>query len=135
MSEKPNILIIDDEPVVRLALSRILQSGENHIGVAGNGADALHELAQRPYDVVVLDLRLPGMDGLTVLEHIKAKWPDVEVIILTGYPSVDTAKEAIRRGAYDYLAKPIEPDRMTEATRGALLQKRWSLQPQREALH
>jgi DNA-binding NtrC family response regulator len=76
---------------------------------------------------VLLDLRMPGMDGLTVLKAMKQRWPDSEVIIITGYPSVETAKEAIRLGAYDYLSKPLPPSEVIQAANGALNQKRWTV--------
>jgi len=127
MHEKTNILVVDDERVVRLALARILEGRHTHVGQAGDGTEALREMERRPYDIVLLDLRMPGPDGLTVLKSIKEKWPESEVIVLTGYPTLESAKAAIRSGAYDYLSKPIEPDKMTEVASRALLQKRWTL--------
>ena len=73
------------------------------------------------------------MDGMSVLKAIKEKWPEIEVIVVTGYPSLETAKEAIRYGAYDYLAKPVEPDTMIKVAHSAVMQKRWSLQRERTA--
>lgn len=131
MSEKTNILVVDDEEVVRLALARVFSGNHCSVQAAPSGADALRAMERRPFDIVVLDLRMPGMDGIAVLKSIKERWPEVQVIVLTGYPSLETAKEAIRYGAYDYLAKPVEPDRMTEVAHGAVMQKRWSLQQDR----
>ena len=133
MSERTNILVVDDEEVVRLALARVLGSDRCHVEAAWNGADALNEIERHRFDVVLLDLRMPGMDGISVLKAIKEKWPEIEVIVVTGYPSLETAKEAIRYGAYDYLSKPVEPERMIEVAHSAAMQKRWSLQRERTA--
>ena len=70
---------------------------------------------------------MPGMDGMAVLRTIKQRWPESEVVIITGYPNIETAKEAVRLGAYDYLAKPVGPDDVINATNGAVMQKQWSL--------
>ena len=73
-------------------------------------------------------MRMPGQDGLSVLRTIKQKWPESEVVIITGYPTVDSAKEAVRLGAYDYLAKPIGPQDVINVTDGAITRKNWALQ-------
>jgi len=79
----------------------------------------------------LLDLRMPGMDGMAVLKMIKQKWPETEVVIITGYPTVETAKEAVRLGAYDYLAKPVGPDDVINVANGAMTQKKWALHKDR----
>jgi DNA-binding NtrC family response regulator len=77
--------------------------------------------------VVLLDLRMPGMDGMAVLKAIKQRWPETEVVIITGYPTVESAKQAVRLGAYDYLAKPVGPDDVINVANGAMTQKKWAL--------
>jgi two-component system response regulator HydG len=89
--------------------------------------DALRVMEQSPFDIVLLDQRMPGMDGMTVLKTIKEKWPESEVIMITGYPAVESAKEAVSLGAYDYLAKPVGPDEVINAASGAMLHKAWAL--------
>jgi len=131
MSEKPNILIVDDEEVVRRSYSRVLSGAHCHTESAVNGDEALRALSNKPFDVVLLDLRMPGQDGISVLKAIKQHWPESEVVVITGYPSVDTAKEAVRLGACDYLAKPVDPDAVIHAARHAVLRKRWALHPLR----
>ncbi len=126
------ILVVDDEEVVRLAHRRVLAGTPFFVETVTSGSAALCALERECFDVVLLDLRMPGMDGLAVLSAIKARWPASEVVVITGYPSVETATEAVRRGAYDYLAKPLEPASVIDATSRAVRQKRWSLQ--REAL-
>ncbi|HUX24367.1 MAG TPA: response regulator [Burkholderiales bacterium] len=127
MDEKTKILVVDDEEVVRLSHIRTLASIHCDVEVVRDGKDALQVMEQRPADVVLLDLRMPGMDGMTVLKMIKQRWPETEVVIITGYPNIDTAKEAVRLGAYDYLAKPVGPDEVINVANGALTQKRWAM--------
>jgi DNA-binding NtrC family response regulator len=121
------ILIVDDEEVVRLSHLRSLEETHCHVEAAWNGDDALRAMERTAFDVVLLDLRMPGMDGLSVLKAIKDRWPDSEVIIVTGYPSIDTAKEAVRLGAYDYLSKPVGPSEILNATQSAMTHKKWGL--------
>ena len=131
MDEKIKILVVDDEEVVRRSHIRTLASLHCDVEVVWNGAEALQAMEQRPADVVLLDLRMPGMDGMTVLKTIKQKWPETEVVIITGYPNVDSAKEAVRLGAYDYLAKPVGPDEVINVANGAMTQKKWALRQER----
>lgn len=127
MDGKTKILVVDDEEVVRLSHIRALASIHCDVEVVKNGAEALQVMAQRPADVVLLDLRMPGMDGMAVLKEIKQGWPETEVVIITGYPNVDSAKEAVRLGAFDYLAKPLGPDEVINVAYGAMTQKKWAL--------
>jgi DNA-binding NtrC family response regulator len=127
MNAKANILVVDDEEVVRRSHLRTLESVACHVRAVLNGEQALNAMREQPYDVVLLDVRMPGMDGMSVLKKLKESWPDSEVIVITGYPCVDAAKEAIRLGAYDYLAKPLPPDAVIHAANGALEQKGWAL--------
>ena len=133
MDAKTKILVVDDEEVVRLSHSRLLGGNDCDVETVWNGANALAEMERCPYDLVLLDLRMPGMDGLTTLRAIKRRWPSAEVVIITGYPSVETAKEAIRLGAYDYLANPVPPDEVIRVASSAIAQKRWSLQREQMA--
>ncbi len=127
MDEKTKILVVDDEEVVRLSHIRTLASVHCNVEVVKNGEEALQVMEQRPADVVLLDLRMPGMDGMAVLKAIKQSWPETEVVIITGYPNIETAKEAVRLGAYDYLAKPVGPDEVINVANGAMTQKKWAL--------
>ena len=127
MDDKTKILVVDDEEVVRLSHIRTLASVHCNVEVVKDGAEALRMMEQRPADVVLLDLRMPGMDGMAVLKTIKQRWPETEVVIITGYPNVETAKEAVRLGAYDYLAKPVGPDEVINVANGAITQKKWAL--------
>ncbi len=135
MSSKVKILIVDDESVVRQAFVRILSSDRCIVEAVDNGADALRKMRDQAFDVVLLDLKMPGMDGMTVLRTIKENWPESEVIIVTGYAAIQTAKESVALGAFDYMAKPVGPDEVINVTNEALLHKGWVLrqEPQVEA--
>ena len=127
MSNKNRILIVDDDETVRQSYLRSLESISNNIESASDGEEALQTMAKKPFDVVLLDMRMPGQDGLSVLRTIKQKWPESEVVIITGYPTVDSAKEAVRLGAYDYVAKPVGPQDVINVTDGAITRKQWAL--------
>lgn len=126
MTARASVLVVDDEEVVRRSYSAIL-AGSCDAQMAPGGGEALRAMEEHRYDVVLLDLRMPGADGIGVLRTMKQRWPESEVVIITGYPSVETAKEAVRLGAYDYLAKPVGPEEVITATLGALLRKRFAL--------
>lgn len=132
MSEKTTILVVDDEEVVRRSYVRALAGEHCSVESVWNGEEALRVMNKEPIDVVLLDQRMPGMDGMTVLRAIKENWPESEVIVITGYPAIDAAKEAVRLGAYDYIAKPVGPDEVISAANGAMLHKRWALHCDRE---
>ncbi len=128
MTNKKRILVVDDDEVVRRSYLRSLESTACDVAAASNGEEALQRMEESPVDVVLLDVRMPGLDGISVLRTIKQKWPESEVVIITGYPTVDSAKEAVRLGAYDYLAKPIGPQDVINLTDGAITRKTWALQ-------
>jgi DNA-binding NtrC family response regulator len=103
---EPRILLVDDEERFRTNLQKMLGAQGLAVGAKASGAEALEELKLHPYDVIVLDIRMPGMDGLTTLAEIKKINPEVEVIILSGHASMDAAVEINKLGGYDYLMKP-----------------------------
>jgi len=127
MSEKNRILIVDDDETVRSSYRRSLEGISSNIALARDGEEALQTMEQGPFDVVLLDVRMPGIDGMSVLRTIKEKWPESEVVIITGYPTVDSAKQAVRLGAYDYVAKPVGPQEVINVTDGAITRKQWAL--------
>lgn len=128
MNTNSRILIVDDDEIVRLSYLRALAGGRHSVEAVWNGTEALRAMEQRPFDVVLLDVRMPGIDGISVLKVIKERWPESQVVIITGYPSLDTVKEAIQIGACDYLSKPVGPDEIIHAANGALTRKQWALQ-------
>lgn len=131
MSEKTRVLVVDDEDIVCRSYLRSLAGAQCNVHVAWNGEEALQVLAQQRFDLVLLDLRMPGMNGMEVLKTIKQTWPDTQVLIITGYPNIETAKEAVRLGACGYLAKPVGPVEVINAANDAVMQKRWALHSDR----
>ena len=127
MNDTAIILIVDDEEVVRLSHLRSLLESGCEAALAVDGVDAIRVMEQHSFDVILLDIRMPGPDGMDVLKTIKSRWPHSEVIVITGYPSVESAKQAVRLGAFNYLAKPLDPDDVVKAANDAMTQKRWAL--------
>jgi DNA-binding NtrC family response regulator len=116
---KPTVLIADDEKNTREGLARALQR-HYEVLLAEDGRRALELLEQRPVDVVLSDVRMPGMDGLTLLSRALARQPQPLVILLTAYGTVETAVEAMKRGAYDFLTKPVNLDQLDLKLKQAL---------------
>jgi DNA-binding NtrC family response regulator len=135
MNNKASILIVDDEEVVRRSHLRSLAETGCHTETAEDGIKAIHVMEQHPFDVVLLDLRMPGLDGMDVLKTIKQRWPECEVVVITGYASIETAKEAVRLGAQNYLAKPVGPDDVIKAAGEAMTQKRWAMRSENRTTH
>lgn len=127
MNAKTKILVVDDEDVVRRGYVRTLASEDCSVEAVWDGSNALQALERQTFDVVLLDQRMPGMDGMAVLKTIKEKWPESEVIMITGYPAIESAKQAVALGAYDYLAKPVGPDEVISAANAAVMHKKWAL--------
>ncbi len=127
MKTRARILIVDDEEVVRLSYMRILAAADCQVQAVWTWSQVLQAMQEEPVDLVLLDLRMPGMDGLSVLRELKARWPESEVIIITGYPTLASAKEAVSLGAYDYLTKPVGPQQVIAAANAAMLHKLWAL--------
>jgi DNA-binding NtrC family response regulator len=127
MNGRASILIVDDEEVVRRSHLRSLAGTGCHAAAARDGNEALMVMEQHPFDVVLLDLRMPGLDGMDILKIIKQRWPDSEVVVITGYPSIESAKEAVRLGAQNYIAKPVGPEDVIKAANEAWTHKRWAM--------
>lgn len=106
MAALPKILLVDDEERFRTNLKKMLAAQGFDVADVDGGPGALKELAQASYDVMLLDMRMPGMNGLETLAAIKQDHPDVEVIVLTGHASVDAAADIIRLGGSEFLLKP-----------------------------
>lgn len=112
------VLLVDDERGVRASM-RMLLKDKYELGQAANGAEALEQLVQFRPDVVLLDLRMPDMSGIEVLQHIKAHDSYIEVILVTAYATVDTARKALLLGAFDYLTKPFNPQELESIVKRA----------------
>ena len=117
------ILLVDDEVVFTTNMGKLLTNRGYKVMAANSGDAAIQALEKENYDVVVLDLKMPGMDGLATLKEIKKLGLFTETLILTGHGSIDTALEAIKIGAYDYLTKPCEIDDLVGKIEGAWQRK------------
>lgn len=127
MNDRASILIVDDEEIVRRSHLRSLESTGCHAQVAEDGSEALRVMEEHPFDVILLDLRMPGLDGMDVLQTIKERWPDSEVVVITGYPTIESAKKAVQLGAQNYITKPVGPEDLVKAANDAMTHKRWAL--------
>lgn len=108
--EQKSVLVVDDEPIVRESLQDWLEDAGYQVAVAESGEEALKIIEKQDFSVMVLDIRLPGKSGMTVLKEVKAQRPWLKSIIITAYPSAETTAEAKKLGAIDYLIKPVIPD-------------------------
>jgi DNA-binding NtrC family response regulator len=122
--EKLCILIVDDEQVVRDSLVHWFTEEGYEVEARDSAPDALSRLASREIDLVIADIRMPGMDGIELLEKIKSEQLDTSVIMMTGYASVETAVRALKHGAFDYITKPFDPDDLSVVVRNALEQQK-----------
>lgn len=104
------ILVVDDEEIKRVSLVDDLIEAGHQVTAAGDGAEALRRLAEEHFDVVVTDLRMPRIDGMEILRHVKRQIPETEVVMMTAYGSIPLAVEAMKRGAYNFIAKPFHND-------------------------
>jgi putative two-component system response regulator len=122
-SRASKLLIVDDDDLVRMSLQLLLQARGYDVVTAAGGAEALHVLKRKPVDLVLTDLCMPGMDGLQLLEQVKSSFPEVAVILLTTFSSLDTAIRAMRYGASDYLLKPCRREHLLERVEAALVRR------------
>ncbi|MBN2199246.1 MAG: sigma-54-dependent Fis family transcriptional regulator [Candidatus Aminicenantes bacterium] len=120
MKEAPGILLIDDDPAVQDSCGQVLSRAGYRVVTASTGEDGLERFGSGAFFAVLLDLKLPGMGGLDVLRRIMETSPETPVVIITGYASIESAVEAVKKGAFDYLAKPFTPDALRLAVRRAL---------------
>jgi DNA-binding NtrC family response regulator len=119
-----SILVVDDEFSVRDSLFNWFKTEGYRVDTAENGMQALKKLQENPFDIVLVDIKMPGMDGMELQKHIKKIDPTMVVIMITAYATVDTAVEAMKEGAYDYLSKPVDPDKLSILIRNAVNQRR-----------
>jgi DNA-binding NtrC family response regulator len=110
MVAKPRILVVDDEPVVRESLREWFAEDDYPIEMADSGYEALQRMRESSWDILLTDVKMPGMDGLELQQKAKEVDPNITVIIMTAYASVDSAMQAIKEGAYDYVTKPLDPN-------------------------
>ncbi len=124
MDKKPRILVVDDEEVVVGSLKGWFSEDGYPVGIARNGKEALARMQEGPWDIALVDIKMPGMDGLEVHRRLKEVDPDLIVIIMTAYASVETAVQALKAGVYDYITKPFDPDDLEHLVNKAVDQRR-----------
>lgn len=114
---KKKILVIDDEPIVRISCERTLGPEGYDVTLASSGQEGIDQLEKETFSLVLLDLKMPDIDGIEVLNRIKNSWPDTKVVMVTGYSTVETAVQALRLGAYNFVEKPFTPDILLKAVK------------------
>jgi len=120
MFDTPTVLVVDDEPVICRACRRILSRAGFHVHVSRDAPMGLDRAKGEDYSAILLDVRMPEMDGFRFLEELRKQKRDVPVIIITGYGSAGDAASAVRRGASDYLTKPFTPEQILRSVRNTL---------------
>ena len=121
MTEK--VLLVDDEEEFVETLAERMRNRGMEVDTSNSGGEALELVDEEPYDVVVLDLQMPGMDGIEVLERIKRRKPDIQVVLLTGHATVEKGVEAMKQGALEFLEKPIDLSKLSEVIHKAKAEK------------
>ncbi len=123
-SDQKNILLVDDDTGVRTVFSSILRKEGYRVTAVKNGYEAIKVIDEESFDLALVDLRMPGLDGIQVLEKIKSRRPQTRVIIYSAYGLVEDAVEAMRKGAADYLNKPFSPNELELSLKKALEKSR-----------
>ncbi len=136
---QPSILVVDDELSVRDSLSKWFKEDGYRVGTAENANRALSLMNEGPWDVMLLDIKMPGMDGLELQKRLKEIDKDASIIIITAFAAVDTAVQALKEGAFDYITKPVDPDHLTHLVQNAFRAKKltdenWRLRQQMSEL-
>jgi DNA-binding NtrC family response regulator len=132
MNDKTAILIVDDELSVRDSLQRWFAEDGHVVDTAANATEALQKMQQRRWDIMLLDIKMPGMDGMELQQRLNLLDPGVTVIFITAHATVDTAVQALKAGAFDYVTKPVDPDHLSHIVQNAIRQR--ALQRQNERL-
>jgi len=119
-SSKHRILVVDDELTVCKSIRQVLVGGDCDVDMAQSGEEALRMEAERPYDVMIVDLMMPGLSGMDLLRMLKAKNPKARIIMVTGYPTMRNTLQAMQLGAVDFLPKPFLPTTLRNLVAAAL---------------
>jgi DNA-binding response OmpR family regulator len=120
MSQSAQILIVDDEAAIRLTLSALLKRAGYEVTPAENGPEAVALLERQAFELMLVDLKMPGMDGMQVVTAARRRQPDLAIIVLTGHGSLETAVEGLHQGVFDYLLKTTEPAQVIERVKAGL---------------
>ena len=121
-----NILVIDDEETMRDSCQQTLSRDGNRVAVAEDGLTGLAMLKKESFDLVILDLKMPGLNGMEVLKKLSEEHPKLAVVIITGYATVESVIEGMRTGAYDFIPKPFTPDSLLMSVKRALEKRKFS---------
>jgi CheY-like chemotaxis protein len=127
MGNKGKILVLDDDPVVTLSCKRILGAEGFNIITADRGEDAIKKISSEEFDLLISDIRLPDTNGITVLRESRTIQPKMDVVIITGYPTLEDAKESVRLGAFEFIEKPFTPDFMINVATKVFDNRGWIL--------
>lgn len=119
MSEMRVLFVDDEEELVSAAVERLQLRGVDAVGVT-SGDEALRQISEAPFDIVVLDVKMPGLGGLEVIQRIKAEHPGLQVVLLSGHGSKEDAEEGMRLGAFSYIMKPIDTEDLLRVLRDAV---------------
>ena len=120
--DRNRILVVDDDPLIRGSLYEMLRGKRYDVEMASDGAEAMEHLKRRTFQLVLTDWKMPQVDGMSLLAYIKQHYPEVNVVLITGFGNITSAVDAIRQGAFDYLTKPIQPDELETTIQRALTQ-------------
>ena len=120
--DRNRILVVDDDPLIRGSIYELLHAQQFDVEMAADGAEAMDHLKRRPFRLVITDWKMPQVDGMSLLGHIRQHYPEVSVVLVTGFGSINSAVEAIREGAFDYLTKPVQPEELEATIQRALSQ-------------
>jgi DNA-binding response OmpR family regulator len=124
---RANILVVDDEPAARLSLAELLSLEGYEVAAAASGEEALGLLSESPFDLAIVDLKMPGMDGMEVVDALQKRTPDTVIIMLTAHGTLETAVQAMRQGAHDYLLKPANVNEIIASVEAGLDKRRREL--------
>jgi CheY-like chemotaxis protein/glycine cleavage system H lipoate-binding protein len=124
MGYRANVLVVDDEEIVCKSCRRILAQEGHNVQTALNGREALRKVEEDKYDVLIADWKMPEIDGMEILRIVKKNHPEIIAILMTGYPSVESAVKAMRLGVANYVAKPIDPDGLSQTLQKALQERK-----------
>ncbi len=114
MTQSLSVLVVDDEPIVGKRLGPALTRDGYEVEVCETGPDAVARIDEKEFDIVVTDVRMEDVDGIRVLEHVMQKSPRTKVVIITGYATIEMAREAMAKGAFDFIAKPFKPKELRQ---------------------
>jgi CheY-like chemotaxis protein len=125
--KKGKIIVLDDDPVVTLSCKRILGAEGYNITTVARGEEALKKIEKEEYDLLITDIRLPDMHGIEVVREARIIQPNTDVVVITGYPTLEDAKESIRLGAFEYIEKPFTPEFMINVAKKIFDRRGWIL--------